>query len=352
MKANRANRVVLAILASAFATLVAAASVLSPGVAQSVALAANAAEDAWKVEVAGGGKTIVLTPADLEGMGAVTAEAAFKKTTGKIEGPFEFKGVYMDDILAKVGGIAPSEAIRVTARDGYAMTYTYAQLAGNVLTYDKGGDVLRAGGVTMILAYESDDPGAADKLPRIVYIASDKASSPPITDGHFWTKAVAKIEVVPGVEDWAVKLSGVEQALLDRSTFESTVTCPSTPHPGVVWETTDKEGNKEVYEGLPLWIAISMIDGGDAPGGHYLFNDDLARQGYKVQVISKDGYSVELEAALVARNNDIMLAYKKNGEPLPEEDAPLMLAGKDLPSRKYMVKQIAELRLVDLPATW
>ncbi|MGE5541944.1 MAG: hypothetical protein ACM3WT_02805, partial [Bacillota bacterium] len=113
MRANRANRVVLAVLASALVTLVAATGVLFQS-------ATFAAEDAWKVEVAGGGKTIVLTQADLEGMGTVTAEAAFKKTTGKIEGPFEFKGVYMDDILAKVGGIAPSEAIRVTARDGYA----------------------------------------------------------------------------------------------------------------------------------------------------------------------------------------------------------------------------------------
>ena len=346
MRRNRANRVrvvLAATLASALVTLVATAGALFPS-------AALASDDAWQVEVLGGGKTVVLTQSDLEGMSAVTAEAAFLKTTGKIEGPFEFKGVYMEDILARVGGISPSEAIRVTARDGYAMTYTYSQVGGNVLSYNESGEVLRTGGLAMILAYESGgDAAAAEKLPRIVNIAKDGSARPPITDGHFWTKAVAKIEVVSGVEDWAVKLSGVEQALLDRSTFESTVTCPSTPHPAVVWETTDKEGNKEVYEGLPLWIVVSMIDGGDAPGGHYLFNDDLARQGYKVRVISRDGYSVDLEASLVARNNNIILAYKKNGEPLPEEDAPLMLAGKDLPSRKYMVKQIAELSLVDLP---
>ncbi|MDI7248174.1 MAG: hypothetical protein QME92_12050 [Bacillota bacterium] len=344
MRANRANCVVFALLASALVTLVAA-------VAVPLSCVTSAAEDAWKVEVEGGGKTIVLTRADLERMQTVVAEAGFKKTTGKIEGPLKFKGVYMDDLLAKVGGIGPAQAIRVTARDGYAMTYTYAQLGGNVLTYGKSGDVLRTGGVTMILAYESeDDAGAADKLPRIVYVAKDRAAGPPITDGHFWTKAVAKIEVVSGVEDWVIKLGGVEQAVLDRSTFESTVNCPKTPHSGVVWETTDKQGNKEVYEGLPLWVVISMMDGGDAPGGHYRFNDDLARQGYKVRVVSKDGYGVELEAALVARNNNIILAYKKDGGLLPEESAPLMLAGKDLPSRKYMVKQIAELHLVDLPA--
>ncbi len=36
-----------------------------------------------------------------------------------------------------------------------------------------------------------------------------------ITDGHFWAKSVAKIEVVPGgVDDWMIKLNGIEKTYL------------------------------------------------------------------------------------------------------------------------------------------
>ncbi len=65
------------------------------------------------------------------------------------------------------------------------------------------------------------------------------------------------------------------------------------------------------------------MDGGDSAAGHYRFNDSLARKGYKVLVISKDGFAAELESSLIARNDEIILAYKKNGKYLSESDGPL-----------------------------
>ncbi len=66
-------------------------------------------------------------------------------------------------------------------------------------------------------------------------------------------------------------------------------------------------------------------------------------------MIAKDRYSVMLDSEQIARNNDIFLAYKKDGLILTGELFPLTLAGKGLPFRQYMIKGIAEIQLVNLP---
>jgi hypothetical protein len=327
----RKNRLALAILLALVVGLMAMPAQWMPAEAQSK----------WQVEVVSGETRVVLTESDLNRMKPVSAKAAFLRTTGRIEGPALYKGVQVEEILKKVGGIGPGQAICVTARDGYAMTYSYAQVGGGILTYDGQQRALRIGGVTMYLAYESERD-TADKLPRIVFMDKDKMST---TDGHFWSKSVAKIEVVPGVDDWIITLDGQEKTSFDRATFESTITCPDTPHPGVKWETTEKDGSTSVYEGLPLWVWVAMMDGGDSAAGHYRFNDSLARKGYKILVISKDGFAAELESSLIARNDEIILAYKKNGKYLSESDGPLRLVGGDLPSKKHQVKQVVEIKL-------
>ena len=299
-----------------------------------------AAAGEWKVEVVHGDRSVVLTAADAAAQ-AQTVKAAFLRSTGRIDGLSAYAVIPMDAILDRVGGICPEEAIRVTARDGYQMVYSFAQVQGGVFTYDDKGNALRVGGPSMLLAFESErDP--ADKLPRIIYGRPDGVV---ITDGHFWAKSVAKIEVIPGVEDWQISLSGVEKVWLDRATFESIVTCPVTPHPAVLWSVAEKDGSTSTYEGAPLWVILSIIDGGDAPGGHYMFDDSLAEKGYTVRVISKDGLAAEFDSKSVARNSDIIVAYLKNGEYLTEGDAPLRLIG-DLPTKKHSVKAIAAIEIV------
>ncbi|MBP7892628.1 MAG: hypothetical protein KA063_03725 [Firmicutes bacterium] len=295
----------------------------------------------WKVEVVSGDRSTVLTGADAAAMKAHAVNAAFLRSTGRIDGPSAYTVIPMDAILAQVGGINPEQAIRVTARDGYQMVYSFAQVNGGVFTYDDKGNTLRVGGPSMLLAFESERD-SADKLPRIIYGRPDSVV---ITDGHFWAKAVAKIEVIKGVEDWQVNLSGTEKVWLDRATFESIVTCPVTPHPVVSWSVAEKDGSTSTYEGAPLWVVLSMIDGGDAPDGHYVFNDELAETGYTIKVTSKDGLAAELDSKSVARNNDIIVAYLKNGEYLAEGDAPLRLVG-DLPTKKHSVKAIAAIQIV------
>jgi hypothetical protein len=150
-----------------------------------------AAAGEWKLEVVHEGKSVVLTPVEAAAQ-AHTVKAAFLRSTGRIDGPSAYTVIPMDAILAQVGGIRPEQAIRVTARDGYQMVYSFAQVNGGVFTYDDKGNTLRVGGASMLLAFESERD-SADKLPRIIYGRPDGVV---ITDGHFWAKAVAKIEVI------------------------------------------------------------------------------------------------------------------------------------------------------------
>ena len=306
---------------------------------------ASQASEAWSLEITSGEKTINLTQDELEKMPAVTTEAGFRKSGGTVQGPFAYKGVYMKDLLEKVGGIKKGQSLRVTSRDGYVRDFSHLEVTGNIFTYDKDGNLLRLGNSTMLLTYESNRD-APIAFPRIIY-TSDRDEL--FTSGPLWMKGIAKLEVVTSTDDWQVKLSGIESAVIDKTIFDTIIDCEDSPHLTATWETMDKNGNLETYEGLPLWVLVAMIDGGDSPDGHYRFNDDLATQGYRVKLIAGDRYSVRLDSEQIARNNDIFLAIKKNGIILSGDMFPLTLAGKGLPFRQYMIKGIAEIQLVNLP---
>jgi len=307
-----------------------------------ICAATSWAEDDWRIEISSGAARAVLTGTDAAAMESAAVSAAmFRSSVGRVEGPFSYAGVSMVDVLKTVGGIAPGQAIRVTARDGYEMVYSYAQVMGNALTFDREGKALRVGRAEMFLAYESDRDGA-EKLPRIVLASRGEVI---ITKGHLWSKSVAKIEVVTDEGGWQISLDGIERTLLDRSTFESMFLCSRTTYPVAFCIVTEKDGSKSQYQGIPLWILVSMIDGGDGPDGRYEFNDDMAEKGYTVRIVSRDGFSAELGSELVARNNDIVVAYSRNGNDLPEGDGPLRLVG-DLPSKKHSVKAIAAIQII------
>lgn len=279
---------------------------------------------------------------DLGELTAYEGQGGFKKSTGTMVGPSSYKGAKLSDVIAAAGdGMGDSAGVQVVAKDGYALTLSLAQLDGGVMTYTPEGEALSLGGVTAVLAYEQDGEAPFDGGPRLVFVSEQGAW----TDGHFWIKEVDAIKFVASVDDWSISMSGVESVTLDRATFESMVTCGTTPHPAIEYEMTEKDGSTTVYAGAPLWLLLSMVDGGDAPGGHYEFNDAAAEAGYTVSVVAADGFAAEFEASRVARTSDILVAYMADGEPLGGEDGPLKLVGDGLTSGKERIKQIAEIKI-------
>ena len=268
---------------------------------------------------------------DLAQMTAMTGDGGYIKTTLTVRGPFSYKGVEINELLDLVGGITEEQSVRVTATDGYTLIFTYDQINGNVMTYDGYGKLLGIEDLTMLIAYESDGEEGFEGSPRIVFIGE----GPPITLGPCWVKDVATIEVVPAVAEWQLTVSGYETLTIDRSTYEDflaschSATCVYHDH---------------TYEGVPLYILVGVVDNSPLEEGHYVYNYALADEGYTVRIISSDGYFADLDSDFVAQNN-IILAYQKDGEPLPENEFPLRLLGDDLTSEQR-VKQVVEIQLI------
>lgn len=284
-----------------------------------------------------GSETKVYSLDEVKAMPAYTASGGFKKSTGVIVGPYTYTGVNLTYLTDLVGGISPSNSIKLTASDGYSMTYTYDQVMGDITIYSTNEEETDEP-LTMVLAYEEDGASIPDEFGgplRVAFIRSDI----PITDGHFWVKYVNKIEIFGSVDEWDLTLTGAITDITDRSTFESCVGCH-----GVDW-TDDSDQN---WRGIPLWLLVGVVDDDVNEESKHYFNDAVADQGYNVTVIASDGYSKTFSSAFVKRNNNILLVNELNGIALPETDWPLKFTGSDLANNEN-VKQVVEIQLNDLP---
>jgi DMSO/TMAO reductase YedYZ molybdopterin-dependent catalytic subunit len=190
------------------------------------------------------------------------------------------------------------------------------------------------------------------------YIVANKVNGEPLGENHFplrlvgealtsGSQRVGKIASInlfniPEIETWTLELSGAYDYTMRQAEFDSAVLCPHIGH-GVVY--TDTAG--DVWEGLPLWLLVGWVDD-DIAHGPDSFNDDLAALGYQVKVIASDDYSYTFHIWDVARNDDIIVAYTKNGEPLPEDSYPLRLVGETLTGGQK-VRQIVKIELLNLP---
>ncbi len=275
------------------------------------------------VIITGFGGSVNLTVSELSDMESYEGSGYFMKSTGTIVGPLNFTGVLVSDLVDLVYD-GDNYSLLTGAWDGYEMTYNSGQVEnGTFPTYDLEGELLGPDDLTMILAYEEDGERLDHDSLRIVIVDDEET---PITDGHFWAKMVMELNVAPYVDDWTLELDGVITMDMDRQTFESLVTCY---YHTTYYNYTDDDGDHS-YEGIPLWVLLSAVDEGDAPDGHFMFNDALAEAGYTVNVTAADGYSTTFDAIQVARNNSIVVAYKLDGEVLGEDGWPLKIVGDGL----------------------
>ncbi|OEF95911.1 hypothetical protein [Desulfuribacillus alkaliarsenatis] len=270
----------------------------------------------------------------------------FIKSSGSVVDPATFTGPYLQDIVDIFGGYTEEDALEIMATDRYRMTFTKEQAQGHIEIYDRDFNTLSVGPTDVMVAIESKSEEMNYGMPRLVFTTPD---TPIITHGHFWIRDIAEIKVVPSVIEWTLSLTGYGEYVCDRSTFESVANCHVSPHPPQVFEQENSDGQMDVYEGVALWVMISTVDGNDLPSGHYMVNRELAQQGYTVQIYAEDGFMVELTSDEIYYNNDIILAYRKNGAPLLDEDGPLQLVGEGLPTRRHAIKNIERIELVGLP---
>ena len=150
----------------------------------------------WNLTLIGSlGEEKVLTFDELKVMPSYEGYGGFYTTVGMKHGPFECKGVFIEELCDLVGGIDASNTLWVSAPDGYLMVFTYDQVKGDFVTYDP--ETLKEmphRELKLILMYKQDGAALSDddgKPLRLAVVSEDKL----LTEGHYWVKWVDKIEI-------------------------------------------------------------------------------------------------------------------------------------------------------------
>jgi DMSO/TMAO reductase YedYZ molybdopterin-dependent catalytic subunit len=313
-----------------------------PPTATSVPLTTTSA--APVLQVTGPDGTIkTFTLDDLKALPVTAGQAGIKSSTGMITPPTAFKGVALKDLAAALGNFDNTMGINAVAKDGYGITFSYDQVTNGAFTsYDPatGDELKNPVPMTAILAYEINgkplDPEQDGTL-RLVITSQDPKQ---VTDGHWSVKWVTKLEIKTVEKSWSLHLEGAIGELMDRATFESGA-APNCH--GVTW----KDDKAQEWAGIALWLLVGRVDDAIKHEGP-AFNDALAKTGYTVDVVGSDGYTASFTSTRIARNDNIIVAYKVNDAPLPDQYYPLRLVGSDL-TKKEMVGQIAKI-IVHIPA--
>ncbi len=284
------------------------------------------------------GVTQTLTLSELTALPSTEGWGGRMSSTGNITPPSRFRGVPVDELCALVGGLQAGTAVRIVAADGYAMTISYDQIAnGDFITYDPGtgGERPTTGSpLRVLVAYEEEGqpiPEQTDGTMRLALVNDDQMQ---VTDGHWWVKWVRRLEVISLAQDWSLHLSGVIAEDMDRNTFES---CSSPSCHQAAWT----DDSNQQWVGTALWHLVARVDDENQ---HDLeaFDRELAAAGYTVDIVAADGYTVSFDSQRIQENNNILVAFLLNGNPLNEDDFPLRLVGSDL-QRNEMVGQIAQI---------
>ena len=283
-------------------------------------------------------KNITLNHNDFKAVGMTSGYGGIKNTTGKITGPKQYTGVQLVELIKLVHKSDEPISVQVEAEDGYAITFSSDQLIkGDFIAYDpSSGEQIKNEGLKVILASEeSGQPLNKEKDGTLrLQIISEKPNQ--VSDAHWSVKFINKLIIKPLLQDWAVNLEGAISETVDRATFEAGTAekCHQA-----VW--TDNQGN--AWMGIPLWLLVGKVDDQNTHGSG-AFNDALAKSGYTVEIISKNGKSVTFKSQEIARNEKILVVYLQNGNPLTDMDFPLRLVGDGVPQGSD-IEQIEKILL-------
>lgn len=151
----------------------------------------------WQLTVVGSdGNEKVLSFQDIRELPAHEGNGGFFSTVGIVFGPYQAKGVTLEELCNIVGGIKPNEALMVSARDGYSTVLSYEQVMGDFITYSTELKEVPHQELKTILMYQQDSRLLSDADGKPLRIAI--VGSPPnlLTEGNYWVKWVNKLEVL------------------------------------------------------------------------------------------------------------------------------------------------------------
>ncbi len=288
-----------------------------------IALGAHAAPGPV-LEVVGPAGTKSFTLAELKELRATSGLAGTLNTAGRIVKPTRFQGVALADVLTAAGGFDAAHEVVVTAKDGYRMSYTHAQVTkGDFAAFHPvTGDTLATHEpLTLLLAWAHEGKALdeAEDGPLRTVVVSAKGGA--LAEAHLSVKNVAKVALEPAKRGWALRLEGARTETIDQATFESGA-APGCH--GTTWK--DEQGR--AWTGIPLWLLMGWVDDARRHGTG-AFADDLAA-GCTVELTGAAGARVRFAGERVARNDGLLVAHRLDGAPLAGAAFPLRLVGPDV----------------------
>ena len=150
----------------------------------------------WELTLVGkNGEQKVLSYEEIRSLPYQEAQGGFFTTVGVVNGPYEVKGVLLQDLCGLVGGVTADDLVSISANDGYSMVFDYDQLNGDIPTYDPVNlHEVSHEKLMVLLIYEQDGKSLSDsdgRPLRLAVVGSERL----LTEGHNWVKWVNKIEV-------------------------------------------------------------------------------------------------------------------------------------------------------------
>lgn len=129
---------------------------------------------------------------------------------------------------------------------------------------------------------------------------------------------------------WSIELKGIQTVKLWQSYYDEAKKHSSH----YVAKSAEQKGGKVNYRGMPLKLALAMIDGKDTDHA-WLFDRELWASGYDVTFVAKDGYSATFNTKDLSPDA-LIIADEADGQPISP-----MIVGDSLKS--LWVKDLAAI---------
>ena len=142
-----------------------------------------------------GDKTVTYTMAELQALSSVTGWGG-KNTMHGNEGPYQYKGVAMSQLLKAVGGMTDQNSLVVTGSGAYTKTLTYDQVVnGNFPVMDNSGNQVTPVKTPVLFVVYEQSGAALDSTsgPLMLGIMTDQSQ---LTGGNLWIKGLSAIQVI------------------------------------------------------------------------------------------------------------------------------------------------------------
>ena len=272
------------------------------------------------------------TLADLEALTPFAGHAGFKNDANNVTGPEAVTGVKITDIVQDELGTAMTadQAVDVIGGDGYSQKFLYSQivsLTGLSMWDATSKQAVAVSSLTgpraTALVYTAPNP-PGDLLAEgpLRFMVVDATSENAVMTGSDSPYNVVKLDVVPTVKDFSLKLPGLkikgkrQTKTIKRTDFQSCVNCHGASYKvsGVTWS------------GTPLYYLIGEVDGGATMS----YNAALAKKGYRIELISTTGLKRIVSSRTIIHKRAIVLAWQRNSAVLGTSLFPLRLIGPKL----------------------